>query len=88
MTRPRGKKRLNIPNMTGNMNSIMRWVLCCAGSGEGIWLIFCCTYMLMPERATSTKPRMLPARMGSSARSRPTNALFTGTMLSRKGSHP
>lgn len=40
-TRPNGKNRLNIPNITGNMNSIIRWVLAWVGSVEGIWLIFC-----------------------------------------------
>lgn len=75
-----------MPNMTGNMNSIIRWVLCWAGSDEGTWLIFCCTYMLRPERATRTKPRMLPARIGSSARSKPTKPRSTGTALSRNGS--
>lgn len=41
MTSPIGKKRLNIPNITGNMNSIIRWVLCWVGSADATWLIFC-----------------------------------------------
>jgi hypothetical protein len=41
-----------MPNITGNMNNIIRWVLCWAGSPEETWLIFCWTYMLRPERPT------------------------------------
>ena len=83
-----GKNRLNIPNITGNMKSIIRCVFICEGSADGTWLIFCWTYMLIPDVATRMNPSTLCARIGSTARSMPRNCRLTGTTVFRKGSQP
>ena len=70
-TRPTGKIRLRNPKKIGNMSVIIFCVLACCGSIDGDWVIFCCTYMVRPDKPTKKKARKLPDCIGCSARSMP-----------------
>jgi len=78
--------RLMPPKTRGNMRVIVFCWLACWASIAGDCVIFCCTYMVSPERATRKKARGLPASNGWMARSIPRNWRFTGTTVSSTGS--
>ena len=69
-----GKLKEKNPNMMGIIQSIMFWLACCLGSGEGVVVIFCCTQV---EAATSSG-MMNSAVPGLPPRSIPRKLLFRG----------
>ena len=86
MTSPPGKNRLNIPNMMGNIQTIMRWVDAWVGSALRTCIMRCCTNMVTPDSATRPSPRILRSLDGSTARSMPKKPRPTGTAESSTGS--
>ena len=69
-----GKLKEKNPNIMGIIQSIMFWLACCLGSGDGVVVIFCCTQV---EAATSNgmMNNMVP---GLPPRSIPRKLLFRG----------
>lgn len=49
--RPLGQPSENAPRKMGIIHSIIVWLDCCRGSGDGIMVIFCCTQV---DAATRT----------------------------------
>ena len=82
-----GNDQVITANMMGNIQSIMRCVLCCRGSMVGIVAIFCWTHMDPPTRIVTTKLTGLTRLPTKAARSTVRNMLSMGMLWWTAGSH-
>ena len=65
-----GKVKAKNPSITGIMYSIIFWLDCCRGSGEGMVVIFCCTQVeaatssgMMNRKGFGLTPRWIPRKL-------------------------
>lgn len=67
-----GKEKEKKPNITGIIHSIIVWLDCCLGSGEGMVVIFCCTQVeaatssgMMNREGPGLAPNCIPRKLSS-----------------------